>query len=45
MILLIDADSVIPNLALMKLAQYYKDVELIKLNLPYYPNKKKKIQK
>ena len=42
-VLLIDADSTIPNLALMKLAQYYKDVDLVKLNLPYYPNRKKKI--
>jgi len=43
MILLIDADSTIPNLALMKLAEFYEDAELIRLNLPYYPNRKKKI--
>lgn len=45
-ILLIDADSKIPNLALMKLSTYHKnkgdDVSLIKLNIPYYPSKKKK---
>ena len=44
-ILLIDADSKIPNLALMKLSAYYKCegylIELMKLNLPYYPNMKK----
>jgi len=44
-ILLIDADSKIPNLSLMKLSQYYKQqgcvIDLLKLNLPYYPNKKK----
>jgi len=44
-ILLIDADSVIPNLALMKLSQYYKqlgyNVKLRRLNIPYYPNRKK----
>lgn len=46
-ILLIDADSTIPNLALMKLSSYYKSlkyqVDLIKLNISYYPNKKNKI--
>lgn len=45
MILLIDADSKIPNLALMKLAAYHKSkgdtVELVRLNMPYYPNRKK----
>jgi len=45
-ILLIDADSKIPNIPLMKLSTYYKkknyNVELLKLNLPYFPNKKKK---
>jgi len=44
-VLLIDADSVIPNIVLMKLSQYYKNkgatVKLIRLNIPYYPNKKK----
>ena len=45
-ILLIDADSKIPNIALMKLSAHYKSkgdsVELLRLNIPYYPNKKKK---
>lgn len=45
-ILLIDADSKIPNLALMKISTYYKsnghEVKLIKLNLPYYPSRKRK---
>ena len=44
-ICLIDADSVIPNLALMRLSAYFKtqnhDVTLVKANLPYYPNLKK----
>lgn len=44
-ILLIDADSKIPNISLMKLSTYHKnkgdDVELKCLNLPYYPNRKK----
>lgn len=45
-VLLIDADSTIPNLALMKLCKYYKQkhwarVELLKLNIPYYPDRKK----
>lgn len=44
-ILLIDADSVIPNLALMKLSAYHKanndSVDIIRCNLPYYPNRKK----
>lgn len=46
-ILLIDADSVIPNIPLMKLSAYWKDrgykIKLIKLNLPYYPNRNKKL--
>ena len=45
-VLLIDADSTIPNLVLMKLAGFYRSrgykITLIKANLPYYPNKKKK---
>lgn len=44
-VLLIDADSTIPNIALMKLSAMHKslgdDVELVKAYLPYYPNKKK----
>ena len=45
-ILLIDADSTIPNLALMKISSFYKNkfwanITLLKLNLPYYPHKKK----
>ena len=46
---LIDVDSSIPNIPLMKLSTFYKekgdDVKLIKLNIPYYPNRKKKITK
>lgn len=43
-VLLIDADSTIPNFALMKLATYYKKkfwakVELKRLQIPYYPDK------
>ena len=45
-IFLIDADSKIPNLALMKLSAYHKsigdNVILHRLNMPYYPNKKKR---
>lgn len=45
-ILLIDVDSTIPNIALMKISTYYKsinaEVELMKLNVPYYPDKKAK---
>lgn len=44
-ILLIDADSVIPNIALMKLATYHRnigdEIDFIKLNIPYYPYRKK----
>lgn len=44
-VLLIDADSTIPNLALMKLSAYLKNnghiVEFKRLGIPYYPNKKK----
>jgi hypothetical protein len=43
-ILLIDADSTIPNLALMRISSYHKSigdtVELLKLNISYYPNRK-----
>jgi len=46
-VLLIDADSTIPNLALMRLSTWYKNigasVELLRLNIPYYPSKKKKM--
>ena len=46
-ICLIDADSVIPNLALMRLSAYYKNrgdiVNLFCANLSYYPDKKKRI--
>jgi len=42
-VLLIDADSVYPNVALMKLAGYYKrqncDVVLQRLNIPYSPSR------
>jgi hypothetical protein len=45
-VLLIDADSKIPNLALMKLSAYYKQrgstVTLKKLDIPYFPGRKKK---
>lgn len=45
-VLLIDADSKIPNLPLMKLGTFHKMrgdvVRLVKCNLSYYPNKKKK---
>lgn len=45
-ILLIDADSTIPNIALMKLSAWHKangdNVTLIILNIPYYPSRKKK---
>jgi len=44
-ILLIDADSTIPNLALMKLSTHHKalgdTIQLVCLNIPYYPNRKK----
>lgn len=46
-ILLIDADSTIPNIAIMKLSEFHKSmgnqVDFVKLNMPYYPNKKKKL--
>lgn len=41
-ILLVDVDSTIPNLALMKLSGYHKangdDVELLRLGISYYPD-------
>lgn len=44
-VLLIDVDSTIPNLALMKVSYWYKlkgfDVSLIKCNIPYYPHRRK----
>ena len=44
-VLLIDADSKIPNLALMKLSTFHKCrgaiVHLVKLHIPYYPNRRK----
>jgi len=44
-ILLVDVDSKIPNLALMKLSTYHKqlgdEVEIIKLGLPGYPHNRK----
>jgi len=47
-ILLVDADSVIPNLALMKLATYHKSkgdtVELLELKIPYSPHRRKEIK-
>jgi len=46
-ILLVDVDSKIPNLALMKLSNYYKNkghqIKLIKLNYDYYPKEKKQL--
>lgn len=45
-ILLIDADSTIPNLALMKLSAYWKRqgfvVDFLALHIPYYPSRIKK---
>ena len=47
-ILLIDADSRYPNVALMKLSTYFKDknaeVQLMKLDLPYYPGREKEVR-
>jgi hypothetical protein len=44
---LIDADSKIPNIALMKISKYYKNklyqVDLYKANLPYFPDRNKKV--
>lgn len=46
-ILLVDVDSKIPNLALMKLSSYYDDhdVDFIKLKFNGYPRKTRKIRK
>lgn len=45
-ILLVDADSKIPNIALMKLASWHKvqgnEVNLHTLQIPYYPHKRRK---
>lgn len=45
-VLLIDVDSKIPNIALMKLSTYHKNngdsIKLVVCNIPYYPNKTKK---
>ena len=47
-VLLVDLDSKIPNLALMKLSTFYKsmweDVEILKCNLMGYPNNKNPIE-
>lgn len=46
-VLVVDADSKIPNIALMKLAFYHKnqghDVDILRLRIPYYPGRKKHI--
>lgn len=46
-ILLVDADSTIPNIPLMKISTWHKEqgheVALLKFNIPYYPTKKKKV--
>lgn len=46
-ILLIDADSTIPNIALMKLSTHYKKkgyaITLKCLQIPFYPTKRKKV--
>lgn len=43
-VLLVDVDSTIPNLALMKLSSYHKSlgdqVELIRCNVSYYPSRR-----
>lgn len=45
-ILLIDADSKIPNIALMKLSSWHKkngnEVSFVKLGMPYYPSRIKR---
>jgi len=44
-VLLVDADSTIPNIPLMKLSSYHEAmgdaVELVSANLPYFPNRTK----
>lgn len=46
-VLLVDADSVIPNLALMKLSTYHKakgdNVEFLRLGISYYFSSRKKV--
>jgi hypothetical protein len=46
-ILLVDVDSKIPNIALMKISTFYKqknyDVDLIRCNISYYPQHNNKI--
>jgi hypothetical protein len=46
-VLLVDVDSKIPNLALMKVSHYYKtrgyEVELKKLNFDYYPKERQQV--
>jgi hypothetical protein len=45
-ILLVDVDSKIPNLALMKLSTWHKSlghkIDIVRLNISYYPNRRKK---
>lgn len=44
-VLLVDADSVIPNLALMKLSGFHRklgdSISFMRLSIPYYPSRKK----
>jgi len=44
-ILLVDADSVLPNIPLMKISSWHKNrgdkVTLVRVHLPYYPDRKK----
>ena len=46
-VLLIDADSKIPNLALMKLGRWWKNrgarVDLVRLEIPYYPWRRREV--
>lgn len=45
-VLLVDVDSTIPNLALMRLAGYHRhrgdSVDIQRLGIPYYPNRRKR---